>query len=146
MFDERSGDILNHRGARAHRDTDQGRDVYLCFDSAVCDVRARTVGTRARVPRRPGSLVTRSRHDIRLAHSSCPHLIKIFSQSPPLLVLCSQWPLLCRTLLSRLFSLRSVHWSLFPVSLRIFLPCLSGIGIHYLSPEMELLSNAHMSI
>ena len=86
MFDEGSGDILNHRGARAHRDTDQGRDVYLCFDSAVCDMRARTVGTRARVPRRPGSLVTRSlsRHDIRLAHSSCPHLIKIFSQSPAL--------------------------------------------------------------
>ena len=86
MFDEGSGDILNHRGARAHRDTDQGRDVYLCFDSAVCDMRARTVGTRARVPRRPGSLVTRSlsRQDIRLAHSSCPHLIKIFSQSPAL--------------------------------------------------------------
>ena len=60
MFDEGSGDILNHRGARAHRDTNQGRDVYLCFDSAVCDMRARTVGTRARVPQRPGSLVTRS--------------------------------------------------------------------------------------
>ena len=84
MFDEGSGDILNHRGARAHRDTDQGRDVYLCFDSVVCDMGAGTVGTRARVPRRPGSLVTRSRHDIRLAHSSCPHLIKIFSQSPAL--------------------------------------------------------------
>ena len=84
MFDEGSGDILNHRGARAHRDTDQGRDVYLCFDSAVCDMRARTVGTRARIPQRPRSLVTRSRHDIRLAHSSCPHLIKIFSQSPAL--------------------------------------------------------------
>lgn len=86
MFDEGSGDILNHRGARAHRDTDQGRDVYLCFDSAVCDMRARTVGTRDSVPRRPGSLVTRSlsRQDIRLAHSSCPPLIKIFSQSPAL--------------------------------------------------------------
>lgn len=38
---EGSGDILNHRGARARRDTDQERDVYHCFDSAVCVMRAR---------------------------------------------------------------------------------------------------------
>ena len=82
------------------------------------------------------ALDTGTRHDT--SHSSCPHLIKIFSQ--PLLVLCSQWPLLCRTLLSRLFSLRSVHWSLFPVSP---LPSLFISGIHYLSLEMELLSNAY---
>ena len=127
--------IRGHSQSPGRPGPDQ-RDVYLCFDSAVCDMLDCGNQGPSR-PWTPGS----TRHDT--SHSSCPHLIEIFSQ--PLLVLCSQWPLLCRTLLSRLFSLRSVHWSLFSVSLAGFFspPCLSGIGIHYLSLEMELLSNAH---
>ena len=74
------------------------------------------------------ALDTGTRHDT--SHSSCPHLIKIFSQ--PLLVLCSQWPLLCRTLLSRLFSLRSVHWSLFSVSLAGFFLPLAFLGLGFI--------------
>ena len=102
-------------GCPGPRDSDRGRDGYLCFDSSVYVVSGPGLWETVLGPSEAWSLVTGTLRMISwLSHSSI-HLIEVFSQY---LAITFMFPvsIVVQNFIIRLFSLRSVHWSLFQIS------------------------------